>query len=813
MEKSKHLLPFILLVPLAIFIIITLFPVAHPYGGISLPLDRSEVLEKARRVMDSLKLAKGDLWPEVFLNANRPLLKQAQKMTGISAANSIIRDSIPVYQWKIRWRKDKEFRLSFGSEENSKKELTEKIENLIRGDITLLFDTRGTLLEYTRNISDTLQLPSLSPLEAKRFAVEFLNTYSSSTFTVDTAQVVSEKVTQQLRRTDYEYTWRSPSFVLTNPVTIKVKVSGNIITSYEPEIGVPEIYKRSSSESLYGIIFVILMICGGILIVIIAVKRIRSFEMGFRQALVMGCIVAVGFGIQLYFNVQNSRNAWEIIIPLLLVPIFIGGTLVILWAIAESLTREVWREKMIPFDLISQGQLLHSKIGWSFVRGISIGMGLFAALLILIWTGNKITPVSISLMDDSSIHTFDSGAPWVLIFSYAIYISCFIFAFALLFLASFLRKYISSRTVLLALATLVLAVISLGNIEPIGAAFAVKTIVAFLIVLTYYRYDGLTALLALIVYTILPDTAGLLYAGNPSYAESGFIIVFVCSLVFAVALLLCFRKSTITDFDAIAPAFAKHITERQRLQQELEIARNVQMSFLPKKNPSIPQFDIASRCAPALEVGGDYYDFIELGENKLAVAIGDVSGKGTQAAFFMTLTKGFLRALAHVSESPAKVLTQVNHLFYENVERGIFISMIYGVFDTMKKTLKLARAGHNPVLMRKSHAAFVQIVNPTGLALGLDAGLKFSQSIEEVTIEYQQGDLFIFYTDGFTEAMNAHREQFGEERLSKAIEQLASGTASKILEGVFDEIKSFVGKTKQHDDMTIVVIKVKMIDS
>ena len=175
----------------------------------------------------------------------------------------------------------------------------------------------------------------------------------------------------------------------------------------------------------------------------------------------------------------------------------------------------------------------------------------------------------------------------------------------------------------------------------------------------------------------------------------------------------------------------------------------------------------------------------------------------------MTLTKGFLRALAHVSESPVKVLTQVNYLFYENVERGIFISMIYGVFDTMKKTLSLARAGHNPVIMQKSRATHVQMVNPTGLALGLDAGSRFSDSIREVTIDYQQGDLFIFYTDGFTEAMNSRQEQFGEERLSKTIEQFASGTAAEIMDGIFTAIKSFVGKTKQHDDMTIVVIKIK----
>jgi len=808
MRKLIQLLPFICLLSLAVYIIVVLFPQSHPYGGISLPLDRTAVLSKARSVMDSLNLATGDLLPEVSFMVNRPLLMQAQKTVGISAANSLMRDSLPVYNWKIRWRKENALRISFGSEGKTETEQTEKIENFIRGDITLVFDTKGRLLEYTRTISDTLQLLSLSPPEAKRFAAAFLHTYASPIFMVDTSQIVSEKVTQQLRRTDYEYIWHVPSIFFGDPATVKVKVSGNILTTYEPEIIVPEIYKTSNAESVYGIISIILMIGGGILIVIIAVKRIRSFEIGFRQGLLMGCVVAIAFGIQLFINVQNSRSAWEILFPMLLIPTFIGGVLVLLWAIAESLTREVWREKMIPFDLISKGRLLHPNIAWSIVRGLSFGLSLSAVSLLLIWAGNSVTHVSIT-MGESSLHTFDVGAPWVLILSHAIVNSSFIFAFSLLFLISFLRKYISSRTILFALSTLSLVGISMGSLEPIAVAMAVHVIVGFLFVLVFYYSDGLTTLVALIVFGVVSEAAGLFCAGNPSTTESGLIIMIVGSIVFALALMLCFRKIPETDYDAIAPAFAKHITERQRLQQELEIARNVQMSFLPKQNPSIPQFDIASRCAPALEVGGDYYDFIEPAEHKLAVAIGDVSGKGTQAAFFMTLTKGFLRALAHVSESPATVLTQVNHLFYENVERGIFISMIYGVFDTVKKTLTLARAGHNPLIMQKSKTAYVQIINPTGLALGLDAGLKFSQSIEEVTIEYQQGDLFIFYTDGFTEAMNAHQEQFGEEKLSKLVEQLSSGTAAEIMDGVFAEIRSFVGKTKQHDDMTIVVVKVK----
>jgi serine phosphatase RsbU (regulator of sigma subunit) len=268
------------------------------------------------------------------------------------------------------------------------------------------------------------------------------------------------------------------------------------------------------------------------------------------------------------------------------------------------------------------------------------------------------------------------------------------------------------------------------------------------------------------------------------------------------------RKREITDFDEIMPAFAKHITERQRLQQELEIARSVQMSFLPKANPKVVELDIASRCAPALEVGGDYYDFIDAGNKRLGVVVGDVSGKGTQAAFFMTLTKGFVRALAEVSPSPSAVLTRVNKLFYDNVERGVFISMVYGIFDTAGRVLTIARAGHNPVIMRKTKADQVQVVNPMGLALGLDAGDTFAKSIQEVAIPFQSGDLFVFYTDGFPEAMNKTLEEFGEERLCQTVQMHAHRSAAEIMDGIFAEMKQFVGKAKQHDDMTIVVVKV-----
>ena len=274
------------------------------------------------------------------------------------------------------------------------------------------------------------------------------------------------------------------------------------------------------------------------------------------------------------------------------------------------------------------------------------------------------------------------------------------------------------------------------------------------------------------------------------------------------AIVTFWGSDRITDYQRIAPAFAKNITERQRLQRELEIARDVQMSFLPAVNPDVHNLDIAARCIPALEVGGDYYDFVELEGNRLGVVIGDVSGKGTQAAFYMTLTKGFWRALANASDSPAEVLTKLNKLFYDNVKRGVFISMVYGIFDLESGILTLARAGHNPVVMHKGQELNMERIHPRGLALGMEKGVRFGQVIQEVKIPFQLGDLFIFYTDGFTEAMDKNKLEYGEERFEAAILNNSQGTAETVMNAVFKDVKLFAGKAEQHDDMTIVVVKI-----
>jgi sigma-B regulation protein RsbU (phosphoserine phosphatase) len=241
--------------------------------------------------------------------------------------------------------------------------------------------------------------------------------------------------------------------------------------------------------------------------------------------------------------------------------------------------------------------------------------------------------------------------------------------------------------------------------------------------------------------------------------------------------------------------------------KELEIARSVQMSLLPKQNPLLEGYDIAGTCLPALEVGGDYYDFFDLQNGKIGIAIGDVSGKGVPAAIYMTLTKGILQSYANENESPKIVLSKLNRQMYSNIERNSFVSVFYAVLDMKNHKLKFARAGHNPAILAHQSREANTLLEPKGMAVGLESGDAFQACLEEHEIGLRAGDVITFYTDGFTEATSGRMEEFGEERLEKIISQNKFASANLIIQNVVREVKSYVGNHPQHDDMTIVVIK------
>lgn len=261
--------------------------------------------------------------------------------------------------------------------------------------------------------------------------------------------------------------------------------------------------------------------------------------------------------------------------------------------------------------------------------------------------------------------------------------------------------------------------------------------------------------------------------------------------------------------------------EKRRLEEELRIAREIQMSLLPQGPLNVPGLSVAALCAPAREVGGDYYDFLPLSDGRLGLLIADVSGKGTSAALYMAELKGLMLSLSRVHTSPRALLIEADRIIANHLDNRSFITMIYAIVDTAAGTLTCARAGHTPFIRIPSggdgdHASrHAQMLAPGGMVLGLnlDKGERFAQALSEVTIPLENDDLFFFFTDGVSEAMDREGDCFGESRMTDVLEAHSTESPEAIRGELLDAIKAFVGDEPQHDDITMIILKVTPRDS
>ena len=272
------------------------------------------------------------------------------------------------------------------------------------------------------------------------------------------------------------------------------------------------------------------------------------------------------------------------------------------------------------------------------------------------------------------------------------------------------------------------------------------------------------------------------------------------------------------DIDVLT-TFADHVTiaienskliakslERERFQQEIMVAQQMQKRLLPQKIPQFALLDIAALSEPSLEVGGDYYDFVALDEHRFGVVIGDVSGKGVSAAFYMAEVKGIFQSLSRVAASPRDLLLRANQALTDSLERNDFISLLYAIFDTQKSTVTLARAGHCPMIHISGNST--KDVRPTGLGLGLTHEKIFEESTQETTISLKTGDVCIFYTDGLTESRNSEGDEFGAERLVNVCVNSKRNSAESIKTSILQEVRNYTGNATYGDDMTLVVVKI-----
>ena len=248
----------------------------------------------------------------------------------------------------------------------------------------------------------------------------------------------------------------------------------------------------------------------------------------------------------------------------------------------------------------------------------------------------------------------------------------------------------------------------------------------------------------------------------------------------------------------------KKSIERERLLREMMLAQEMQKKLLPQHVPSFPTLEIDAVSTPAFEVGGDYYDFMQLGPDRIGIVVGDVSGKGVSAAFYMAEVKGIFQSLSRMYSSPKEFMIKANEALAGSIDKHSFVSLIYAIVDVTSGNLILSRAGHCPMLLLSGDS--VQYIRPNGMGMGLDDGPLFDEAIEEKAITLKGGDVCIFYTDGVTEAQRGD-DEFGYDRLVAAAQKARGLSASGIKSEILETVKAFIEHKPNHDDLTLVVLK------
>jgi phosphoserine phosphatase RsbU/P len=247
----------------------------------------------------------------------------------------------------------------------------------------------------------------------------------------------------------------------------------------------------------------------------------------------------------------------------------------------------------------------------------------------------------------------------------------------------------------------------------------------------------------------------------------------------------------------------QELLEKRRLDEELRIAREVQLSLLPTSAPTLDGLDIAGINIPSRNIGGDYYDFIPIVSGHLGIVIADVAGKGIPASLIMASFRAFLRAEIRNNYAIQTIFARVNNLLYEILQPHQFVTAFYGVLDLYRRRFTFSNAGHNPPLLLRPDGKWRQL-KTGGLVLGIFEGASY----DEEFIDLMPGDLFVLYTDGLVEAENRAGQMFGRKRLERLVRNHAHLRAAELCETIYTEMRRFTRESRLDDDTTIVVAKV-----
>ncbi|MCI0471064.1 MAG: SpoIIE family protein phosphatase [Candidatus Aminicenantes bacterium] len=751
---------------------------------------KQEILANAASFCRSLPADIDRFKQKVFIYIDRDLLRYAQYYR---KENGKFPDLNPGY-WHIAWY-----------DKNDRKTSHESA-------FYVRYNFKGDLIEFRKREKD-LESEKRQNFEEDDALVEAIYFLQSLNIETKSLVIADKEINEKSKQIKYRFTLKNK--LRKYPALIEkytVEILGSRIGFFKMEQIVD--YQvigdlgKDYSKRVTDILLILTWLTLCFILIAQFIKKLRKDELEFKRAFWIGSAIALM--LFLLIVLKERGPDWQALIGGVASGLAVLVGMLIVFPTTESQCREAWSDKLGLIDLLSRGKVWIRDLGAAILDAfflVGVTLLFFGGIFLLVAAGG---PGYIELKE--SLPGVFQDFSWILMIVIRnLIITLFVGLTVLCFWPGYLRNRFTQQIVWILLVTLTFLFAGLHTIfsrpaylsillaTPIAAIWAI-IVLKFNLLTVLFSLFGINFFLDMVLVTLLPDSF-LQFPGMSVIITAGFILV--------LGIYLIFRPRSAGDYEDYVPEYVNRIAEKERILKELEIARSVQMRFLPKKAPEFPNLEMVSLCQPAMEVGGDYYDFIQLDDRCMSILIGDVSGKGVSAAFYMTMIKGIIKTLARKIKEPALLLAEANEIFYENAPRNTFITVIYGIFDLQSKKLTIACAGHNPLIAWKQREKKTRLYNPAGIALGLKQGEAYRASIKEESIEIESGDIFVFYTDGVTEAMNMKHEIFGERRLLGIIEKYSGFPPRQIEERIIEAVREFSGDEPQHDDFTMVIVKIK----
>ncbi len=766
-------------------------------GVINAPLglasfDEARARDKVRLTVEKLLGESRPFTLKFSARTDTATLRNLQQLVGLKAAVYLATNKVPVQHWV--YSAIPQNGVSLWTKRDSREPL-----------VTITVSSSGQILGLESSVAQTQAPAKMSSEEARRDAEDLLRFLGVD---VGALTLSAYNAGENSGRQKYDFSWKAPVQGLPGVFSqYAITLEGGFIKSFSRSVS----FEAAPDTSQEGTLLLTILTLASwfflaLLVLFLFIQQLRRDEIDLTHVRKISILSGGATFVAVLFRYDGQWG--ETLLLALLIAVLSGLFFTLLWTVAESFLRQTYPEKLRMSDLWLNNTWRVRETGKAVLYCLSGGLFMLAlpvAAFFIAWENERsglfILPASTSMQGFM--------APGGLA-AHAIFGPLAQSLFLGSVFAGVLYPFLRLRFRLAVAGALFCAFFAAGTAAAVPAGPLWVVLPAALLsgaaLFIAMEWGGfLCALLFLFAPLLFAQSALLLTGRDFQVVLQGFIGLGVIGFAALLGAILALKGKPLADVQAYEPAYISRIRERERFARELEIAKGVQERFLPKETPVVPGFSVAARCTPAMEVGGDYYDYLSLSGDRWLIVLGDVSGKGVKAAFYMTLTKGILHSVTCMEGRETVILRHLNGLFKDLSDDGTFLTLCAVVLDPKTSEARILSAGHNPPILLRGGVP--QLLSPRGLVLGLMEDAVFLETIEECKVVLKPGDSLLLYTDGVTEAMNRRQEEFGAERLLKAMENASELGPEGLIDRVSHAVARFADGESQADDLTMLVLK------